>query len=573
MTSVAANLWIFLLLVPGLASVLAPAGRRPPAERFCIGLAAALIALYLASFALYVTAAPPAATWLLPAAVIATGLVRRKHAVALLREPELHAVFGQWSLFALWNLGLTALIASFSGAGWRVDCWEHFDRALFFLNHQPLNTTFQGIYTLTARPPLANLVTASLMELSGRTYADYQVLTALLATLVFFPGWLFFRRWSNAPRGLWTLVLMLNPMICQNATFGWTKLQTAFFVLTGGYFLLSGLKTPGDRTARVIAWLALTGGLLTHYSAGPWLVVWAIAYAVWWLRPGFGTRFPEVALTTLACALLAATWFGWAARNYGLHATGATNTTVAYWSAQSPLQRLETTAGNIAGTLLPHPLHNVDLSEFTQPSKLGYLRDYWFCIYQLNLPLALGFSGLGVFLWSFFTSPASPAGRLPREERRFWWWSVPAVIVLGVAVHTIPDPRGLAHICLQPLVIIALAWIAGRLPLLRPEAARIYGLLLFIDVVLGIVIHFMIQALAFTEVWADTSDPLLAVKTLNPFSANNYFYWSSFDIYPLSHVLPVAPGLVASVLLCVLALVCAGLRQPKPPSLAALPRT
>lgn len=572
----ALDILVFILLVPGLAAVLSPGGKRSAAERFCLGLVFALLTLYLSGFALYVANAPAAATWLLPTAMLAGAWLRRRHLRSLWSEPELRLLFGHWSIFALWTLGLLALIASFSGARWMGDCWEHHERALFFLNHLPKDTTLIGIYPLTSRPPLANIVTATLLELSGARYSDYQVHTALLATLFFFPAWLFFRSWGGAPPGLFTLLLMLSPLVAQNTTFGWTKLPTAFFVLAAAHFLVAGLRNPGDRTARFIAFLCLTCGLLTHYSAGPWLVVWALAYAAWGLRSGW-SKFPlrEAAMIAGTCALLASTWFGWAALTYGWRETGTANTTVASWNAQSAEQRFFTATENLVNTLIPHPLRAVDRADLQQRSSLGRLRDYWFNIYQVCLPLSVGFSGLAVFLW-FVAAPRARRTRYSPDPadpaRPFWWLTLPPVIVLGVTVHTTPDRWGLTHICLQPLVLLALAWVAATLRHLPARMVRVFSALLIVDVLLGILIHFLIQSMALTKWWAGTDNEREAAKSLNRIAANNHLYWSSADIRPLSHDLNLPPALIVAFLCAVLALVLAGLQSEKTAKVDSIPQ-
>jgi succinate dehydrogenase/fumarate reductase cytochrome b subunit len=410
------------------------------------------------------------------------------------------------------------------------------------------------------------------MELSGRRFSDYQVHSALLATLVFFPGWLFFRRWGGQRAGVWTLLLMLSPLIAQNTTFSWTKLPAAFFVLTGAHFLVEGLQNRGDRAARAAAFACLTLALLTHYSAGPWLLVWGLCYALWCLRSSRPlAALGELSVIATACVLLALTWFGWAAHTYGWRGTGEANTTAAYWKLQTPAERLGTLAGNTFNTLVPHPLRKLDTSGIAQSSKLGSLRDYWFTVYQLNLPLALGFGGLLVLLHRLLrpappgTARAAPPGLGP--------WPLSTIVLLGIATVTAPDRWGLCHIGLQPLVLLGLALIAAHLESAPRALVRVFSLLLCLDVAFGIVLHFWVQSLAWPAWLGGGPDDWTTASTLNSVAFTNHRYTLLHDYRTLAFDLSIGPALPAVLLACLLALVCAGLRQPKPPGLAALPRT
>ena len=573
MGRIALDLVVFIMLVPGLGLVLAPEGARSPAERFCIGLAAALLAIYLASFALYVTGAPPAATGMIPAAILVVAICRRKQAARLLNNRELRELLGHWGLFILWTLGLLALIVSFSGAQWTGDCWEHFERSRFFLEHLPKNTAFLNHYPLTARPPLANIVTATLMALSGRVFPDYQIHTALLATLIFLPGWLFFRRWGGTRYGLWTLILILNPLVAQNTTFGWTKMPTAFLVLTAGHFLLEGFRNPQDTAARIIAFICLTAAVITHYSACIWLVIWATAYGAWCLRSAAkGLLLREITLILAICVSLGLTWFGWAMGNYGWKETGAANTTAAYWDLQTPAQSVSTMAENVLNTVVPHPLRNIDRSGIAQTAALSYVRDYWFNIYQLSLPLSVGFSGLAVLMLGVMCPHKKQPGIRAAGSRPFWWWTIPAAILLGVAVVTMPDRWGVTHISLQPLVLLALAWIASLLESMPRRLICVFAALITIDFVLGTVLHFFIQALAMPAWWAGTADEALAAAALNPMAKTNYYYALHFNYSTLGSDPAVSSVLVTSVLAAVLALVLAGLRSGPTVKIDALPQ-
>ena len=573
MVTAITDLVFFLVLVLGLGAALAPNWPLKAGERLCLGIAAALLALYLAGFGLFVAGLATAWLWLLPAATLALIGWRRRQILALCREPEMRSLLGLWGVFLLWTIGLLALVGSYSGGGWAGDWVEHHQRTRVFMQEADPHMHFLGSYTLTSRPPLANVVTAVFMEFSPGRFADFQFFTTLLSTLFFFPGWLFYQRWkdSRGANALWALVLMLNPLVAQNTTFAWTKLTCTFWILSGSYFLLRGVLNELGARERIAGFLCLAAGLITHYSAGPWILAWVIAYAVWALRPIRGLRpLREAGIVALACGLLTLTWFGWAIHTYGLQDTGTSNSAAQSWNTQTPHDRVLVPLRNIVDTFVPHPFRTMDKGIIYQLSQGGRVRDYFFNIYQTNLPLAAGFSGFFVIIFSCLRPPRTQTSSPPRE-RRFWLWFAPFIILTGILVHTPPEGWGLAHICLQPLVIIGLAWIATRLPLLPATVRTGFVLLLLWDVGVGLVLPFLIEANTY---YVDELSPApgwgFDVTHLNRVAMLNYGNKTVHSMNFFADTLGASEVLIALVLTALLALIVIRIsRQPKhiPPAL------
>lgn len=498
LTTVASDLGLFALVVFGLGQPAAAVWSRwSPLERLVLASATALVAVYLFAFGVYIARLDPHWHWLLPAAA-ALGLGARARANwAFLRTPEIAAALGSWLLLAGWCLSLLALVFSYSGGGWMGDWQEHYERARFFLLHWPRDFLFVGFYPLTARPPFANLVTGSFLALTDDRLAQFQVFTTLLNTIVFFPALLFARRFGGgrAAPALLALVLMLNPLFAQNTTFAWTKLISAFFVVAGLYFL----ATEGDRPARAPGWPGLpllAAGLLTHYSAGPWMLIFI---PLWlgraWARDGGARLFRTIWPGILASSALLATWFGWAIWQFGPRETWGTNTTVRGLGQVSLGDNFDAWLVKFWCTLIPHPFHWVNPEMTAQTNRLTWLRDYFFDIYQLNLPLAFGSAGLFVLL----LAARQAKGAVLSRSRLFWSLGIPLVVGVSVAAQGDPDLFGVTHICLQPLVIIGLAFVAAYLGrTLQPGRitgiAFVLAVLWAVDLALGIVLHFAGEA-------------------------------------------------------------------------------
>ena len=118
----------------------------------------------------------------------------------------------------------------------------------------------------------------------------------------------------------------MNPAVMQNATYTWTKLLTAFFVILALSLYLSAWRKR-DSIRMTAAFVALAAGLLVHYSAGPYVVFFAVHYllVVFRTRPA---KWKELAAIAVASGLLLFTWFGWSIATYGSKPTFASNTSI-----------------------------------------------------------------------------------------------------------------------------------------------------------------------------------------------------------------------------------------------------
>jgi hypothetical protein len=491
-------------------------------EQLMLGAVAGCVVVYLAAWVVYWCRLPPLAFGVLPAAAVAA-LWRRRQAVgARWRAPETRRLAGLWLILAGWCLGLLALVRSYSGGEWIGDWIEHYQRAQFFLERQPLDTLFLHRYALTARPPLASLVTSAFLALTGSSFAWFQVFNTLLATLAFFPAAVLARRFRAAgtgadPAAVLLVLLMLSPMFVENATFSWTKLPAAFFTLAGLHFYVR-YEAARENLLILCAAVCLAAAVLTHYSAAPYVVVlgvaWLAARRTRLLRPDFWRELlPPVA----AALALLGTWLVWSAWHYGPAGTFFSNSTVTGTGGQPALQQLADRGLNLFSTLVPHPLRTGTGYEFvTQTSRLSWWRDYFFNIYQTNLPLAFGSGGvvaLAALVWGH-----------RRGLRPFWVWFAAGTGLLSIAVVSMPAPDrwGLTHVGLQPLVMVGLAWLASALPELNRGLRGWLAVGLAVDFCLGIVLQFRVQHLEFPpDLFATHRDQALL-------ATHGYATWNNF---------------------------------------------
>jgi hypothetical protein len=275
-------------------------------------------------------------------------------------------------------------------------------------------------------------------------------------------------------------------------------------------------------------------------------------------RRGEISWWPATAAAFAVGVALLATWFGWALATYGAHGTFLANTTVlaADSTAGGQLGRI---ALNLRDTLVPHFLRPLDTSLIAQASPWGHLRDWWFQACQLNFPLALGsvaWLGLGAAALR-----AWPARRPAR--RAAWLGAIVAVVVLGVAVHGARDAWGLTHICLQPVVLLGLAFLAARWAVL-PRGWRIALTAgAAFDLVAGIALHFAVQNLAF-ERW---SGPAAFARWPAENSAGAVMNMAAklqHQVQFFSAAQPLPPLLLAAALLALLVIAVFLSRRPPP---------
>lgn len=497
MPDILGSLLLFALLTFGPGWWLAARLRATPAERLVASVVASWLALYLVGWIVYVAALPQAWFWSLPGVAVAGIAAGWGPLRELWRDPAARELVLAQALVTAWCVGWLALVVSYSGGGWMGDWFGHWQRADFFLQRGPVDIRFNGFDALTSRPPLANVVFGVGMALTRPDFAHYQLVLTFLGTLAFLPAALLAGRFApttdpamrNTAIRVLAVLFLASPMFVQNATFAWTKLHAAFFTLAALHFLLRA-GTTGFPRAGILFSVTLAGALLTHYSAGPYALVFAAA----WIGRGAGrwrdaAWWRETAGAATAGFAMLATWFGWALAVYGPRGTFLTNTTVTDQAA-TPGAQLAAALLNVRDTIVPHFLRTVDPALITQSSPWGAWRDWFFQLYQVNLIFIFG-----SLTWLAVLGALIAAARAsPPRQRLAWGAGAVAVILLGVIVHAERDSWGLAHICLQPLVLAGLAMLAAWWTALTSAWRRLVVAGASIDAVLGIALHFGAQS-------------------------------------------------------------------------------
>ncbi len=492
---------LYLVLVPTLLflTILGPGYlciRRldwSAEEKITASIAVSLLLLYLVGFAAFASGLPRIAHVVIFAACALLTVAAARSIRSLFSSGEIRRLMAGFGLLGAWVLALLGLVRNYSGGTWYGDWFEHYQRSLFFLGGHDLAETFQD-YALPARPPLVNLVAAHFLSLAGDTYRVYQLVDSLLALLVYFPACLIARLADPGRRhglGIVAAFLMLNPMFVQNATYSWTKLPATFFVLSGVAFYVAGLRV-GDSARFYLAFACLAAGVLAHYSGVPYALFLGLHYLVF-VFPRRRSRWRELAAMLLEGALVLGPWFAWSTASYGTRVTIESTSSVRDLKGRSADDHLRTWAGNLRDTLVPHLRRRVGSMPPGSGLSWGGVRDTTFNAYQQSLPFGLGLLGPALLLYELVRRRRA-TGRVVPAGRRFWLCFAAFNVVVGVAAHATAGPLGIAHIVLQPLVILGIAFLASRFegwP--RPlKWAAMAGL--GVDAFLGVAVHFWFQS-------------------------------------------------------------------------------
>ena len=489
------GLLLCLLMVCSFAPGFYCVRRLPwgPMEKLSGGIGLSLVLLYLASWGIYCFGPREAggACAAISAVCVLLGILARQEIRALIGSWRVRrAVLGQ-AFLLLWAMVMLAAIRHYSGLGWGGDWLEHFQRSLFFLHRFPGDTPILGGYRLPARPPMMNVLAAFFLAQTQDRFELFQAISAFLNMLAFLPCCLMLPALGlgRRPRTLPLVALFaVSPVVMENAMYTWTKNLSAFFVVLAFWFYLAGWR-KNDRARMVAAFLALSAGLLVHYSAGPYCVLLGFHYLlrVFWKRP---RKWRELAAIAVPCGLLLGTWLAWSVAEYGSKATFQSNTSV---TAARGYQgnNLVKIGANLVDSVVPYVLRS-GLAYTSQSNPAGVLRDNAFGFYQVNLIFGMGLVGGPMVVWLLwgFVRRRAPGLR----EWPFWRVLIPCSVIVGIAVVGERDHMGSAHLTLLPMEMLGLSLIAAAFPWKRLAAIAIVAGC-FVDFSLGVFLQAHLEAL------------------------------------------------------------------------------
>src|SRR5262249_41436811 len=126
------------LIVLGLLSFVSPGLSccrfllATPLERLNLAVGFSLIIIYLSVLLLGLGGIGSYAYILLIGIALLGCFWERHRILEMFKDPLVRKVAGLWLMLVVWLLSVNGLIKSFSGGGWVVDWWEHYERSLFW---------------------------------------------------------------------------------------------------------------------------------------------------------------------------------------------------------------------------------------------------------------------------------------------------------------------------------------------------------------------------------------------------------------------------------------------------------
>jgi 4-amino-4-deoxy-L-arabinose transferase-like glycosyltransferase len=410
--------------------------------------------------------------WCVSTVCLVLGIAARRDIARLFHARRVRQATGAYGFLLLWTLLILGMIRSYSGGTWFGDWLEHFQRCLFFLHHFPLHTVILGNYPLPARPPMMNVLGAFFLAQSDDRFELFQLIFTFLNLLLFLPCCLIMPAFGGArrPRILPLLCLFaLNPVVIENATYSWTKMFCAFYLVLAICLYLAGWRKR-DRGRMTAAFLALSAGILVHYSGAPYLLLLSGHY-LFFVFPSRRRKWREMVSIAALCTVLLLVWLGWSVKAYGMHATLESNTAVTL-SRQYQGNTAVKVAANLFDSLVPALIRDPSaVQRFDQPSTAGAIRDNVFAFYQPNLIFGMGLVGGPLVLSLLYGVFERRKGC--QAEGRFWLVFVPCCVLAGIMVVGERDSLGDAHLTLLSLEAMGLALVAGTLPMRRALAVAL----------------------------------------------------------------------------------------------------
>jgi hypothetical protein len=460
--------------------------RWNPLERLAGSIALSLILIFALTFSAYVAGFSRPAYYVIAIVLAALSLASIRDAAAVFRSPVVRQTAFAFCLLLVWALALQSLIRHYSGGDWCCDWLEHYQRSLFFVERWPKDFLFIGRYLLTGRPPFMNVLCAFFLGIAGTEFPIYQTVSTVLNLFAFFPCCVLARQFAPRVRGRgWLLMIFLgaNPMFFMNTTFPWTKVLAAFYVILALHLYLAGWRKH-DAIRFSAAFLCLAAGAMVHFSSAPYAVLLAALFLTTVL-PTEQERARTLVVVVMPAVVLVGAWLAWTLSTYGADATFTGNVTVEAAAAISFWDNVLRIASNTFHTFRPYLYPGGP-----DDTPLRLLTDRAFTFYQENLLGAIGsINAYAALVMAAVALRGETSPVVDRRQRRFWLTFVPLAVILGIAVDSEVTPSGFANICLQPIVYIAVTFVAARYPTLSRPTRIVVWCGVALDFVLGVALE------------------------------------------------------------------------------------
>jgi hypothetical protein len=531
--------------------------RWGPLEKLVSGIGLSVILVYLYAFGFFLAGAQVDAYYGASILCLVLLVLSWRDLAAVLRDRTVQRALLAYGVVLLWCLMLLSLVRHYSGGWWGNDCWEHYDRTSYFLGRIPHDYLYIDKWPLPARPPVMNIVCGFFLAQVGLQFDLFQVTSTFLDTLIFLACVLLVpalvpRAGRRLALRFLLLLFLASPTFAQNTTFAWTKLLPAFHVVLGLWLYRAGWKKH-DSLRLVAGFTSLTTACLGHYSSVPYALFVGLHYllCVWRTRQ---RKWAELLASAGIVLALSLPWFVWSCYSYGPALTFGANSTISDSAELTAEQNLLKMLYNNFTTLVPHPFRLPPGRQPVQTDPLGKVRDYFFLMYQICLPMLfgiIGWAGLAYLWWQ-------NRRRFDRPQRRFWLGLVLFCVPVGVSTYGEFDDWGVAQVLLQPLAMVGLTFLAGALSRAKRWVVILLTAGMVFDFAIGVFLHVSLET---QELVTRRSDGKLVIasgngglnKVAGLSAQHKHWFGHTFWGDHFAHlVVPIQTGLVVIFTLAVL---------------------
>jgi hypothetical protein len=219
--------------------------------------------------------------------------------------------------------------------------------------------------------------------------------------------------------------------------------------------------------------------------------------------------------------------------------------------------RLATMAMNLWYSVIPPQVRGLKSNLLDQSSSWGSFRDQAFVLYQMNLLFAFGSLG--------WLAIAREAARPPRTAAVFWGAFVAGIVAVSFTTYMEPGYFGIAQLCLQPVVLLGLAFLASRWERLGPGWRAVVIAGCGIDLCLGIALNFAVEDLSFDRWLRPTLGLPEVSRSYSLIAQTNMNAKESTHLQFFADTVPLGQGIVVAVLGAILCLAVARSRRSVAP--------
>jgi hypothetical protein len=397
-----------------------------------------------------------------------------------------------WAVLATWILSFQLGVVVYGGANWFGDWRENYERALFFLEQKPLETRILlNVLSLPSRGPLFNSSASVLMNIFGKEFWFYQIISTVLNTFAILPFALLIQSIVKikqaAAHWLSLFIMMFAPFAFQIELHTNTIFFTLAFILGAVYLYRRSVRTDRPYWS-VGSMIVFSLGFLAHYLVFPIALFFAGHFFFVTVKRKWGIK--PLLFSFLGCGILVSSWFLYLFFHFGLDKNLKSNNSIGqsyskfYQAAPGKSNSSNNVVKeNLLTTIIPYSFRrnwegiaaapiivqkDGRFGKIFEPQESNSTYE-WYCDIINNQGSLLSNIGIAGFLGLYLAAGwiVRNSGILQNRAKqaktllgwKFWALFFGVGIPLNIALSPNPSPFGTAHLNLQIFVCLTAIWI------------------------------------------------------------------------------------------------------------------